>query len=142
MTITDSLMLSTGSLPAVDSRMNARVSLRNDTIIAAGSGAIGLNAEAGYNVVKPGAINARNVIVHATTDDLRSVVSPNPQNCIPAPCKPGDVTIDHSLFASSIGPVAIGDGNVSGDAMFADAALGDFHLRPGSPAIDAGVAIR
>jgi hypothetical protein len=33
----------------------------------------------------------------------------------------------------------IGEANVTGEAKFADAAQGDFHLLPGSPAIDAGI---
>jgi hypothetical protein len=60
----------------------------------------------------------------------------------------GQIEIDHSDFATRI-PLAtvrdaslitVGPGNVSGDPLFADPATGDFHLRAGSPAIDAGFA--
>src|SRR3954451_2349560 len=138
-TITDSLIRTTGAPSiAIDSSMGGKASLRNDTIVAAGTGALGVNVEAAYATVAPGFVNLRNVIVHASSTDLRSAVPKDPNACTPAPCKPGDITIDHSLFASTSGPIRDGGFNVTGDALFADAALGDFHLRAGSPAIDAG----
>jgi hypothetical protein len=73
------------------------------------------------------------------------------------------VTFENSIFSSNAGSGMLGDGgaqptwryndafastfsgmsgdgpgNVSVDPMFVDPVAGDFHLRPGSPLIDAG----
>jgi hypothetical protein len=60
-------------------------------------------------------------------------------------CEAGEIVIDHSNFASrepaagSVGDtIEVLPGNQSGDPLFTAAAAGDFHLRAGSPAIDAG----
>jgi PKD repeat protein len=45
-----------------------------------------------------------------------------------------------SLAYSCTLPLASGNGNVAGPALFADAAAGDYHLRPGSPCIDTATA--
>jgi len=45
----------------------------------------------------------------------------------------------NDVFASTFSAMsANGPGNAAVDPMFVDAAAGDFHLRPGSPVIDAG----
>ncbi len=52
--------------------------------------------------------------------------------------------IDHNFidgFGGTEGEM-LGEAAVQGDPLFAGAARGDFHLRPGSPAIDAGSADR
>ena len=65
-----------------------------------------------------------------------------------ATCRAGHMGIDHSDFATRA-PLASardgalitrGAGNLAADPLFADAGRGDFHLRRGSPAIDAGVS--
>jgi hypothetical protein len=139
--VSDSVLWTTGaSTSAVDTGRGGKATLRGDTIIAGGSGSIGLDAEPAMSTMPPGSIDARNLIVHASADDLRALVAPDPSQCTPAPCLPGYLRIDHSLFASSIGSVLDGGFNVSGDPRFADPALGNFRLKPGSPAIDAGAA--
>src|SRR5262249_34940831 len=59
-------------------------------------------------------------------------------------CGPGLVHIDHSSFTTKSAPepglITEGAGNRTGDPLFADLAHADYHLLPGSPAIDAGVA--
>ena len=47
------------------------------------------------------------------------------------------MTVSYSNFVDSTGTTA-GAGNQSSDPLFANSALGDFHLLAGSPAIDAG----
>jgi hypothetical protein len=139
-TITDSLISTTGPASAVESDRGGHIDLRNDTIVAGAAGGIGLDSMEAFSSAHAGTIVARNVIVHANQTDLLSRVSNDPSTCTPAPCSPGGVTVDHSLFASTNGPVVDGGSNVSGDPMFADGAFSDFHLLPGSPAIDAGTS--
>ena len=45
----------------------------------------------------------------------------------------------HNLFFDA--DPTVGDNNIEGDPMFVDPANGDFHLSPGSPAIDAGTQV-
>jgi hypothetical protein len=51
-------------------------------------------------------------------------------------CPAGSITVDHSNFVNAPGVQDLGS-NSSADPKFADALFEDFHLRRGSPAIDA-----
>ncbi|HUT13745.1 MAG TPA: lamin tail domain-containing protein, partial [Thermoguttaceae bacterium] len=48
---------------------------------------------------------------------------------------PADIHVDHSNLFSETWP---GEGNIDGDPLFVDRAGHDYHLRPGSPSVDAG----
>src|SRR3954454_2959337 len=140
-TVTDSVIAASGGATAVMAYFNnSTLHLRSDTIIATAAGASGIEVSAATSGLAAGQVDARNVIVKAAGRDLLSDVAANPASCTPAPCAPGALAIDHSAFADSNGPLLDGGSNVTGDPAFVNAATLDFHLAPGSPAIDAGVA--
>jgi hypothetical protein len=50
----------------------------------------------------------------------------------------GNVEVRHSLVGIASDEIAVKDSLMSIDPLFADPDVGDYHLQPGSPAIDAG----
>lgn len=67
-----------------------------------------------------------NILSHNGSGQFRTVPGKQPASCL----------VRNNLID---GPSEqIREGNVTGAAQFADAAQGDFHLLPDSPAIDAG----
>ncbi|HEY74959.1 MAG TPA: DUF5123 domain-containing protein [Thermoflexia bacterium] len=74
-----------------------------------------------------------NIIVSHTTGIY---VYPDPTN---------EVTATHTLFygngADTSGGVVTSTDEIGGDPLFVNPAGGDYHLRAGSPAIDAGTAV-
>ncbi len=84
-------------------------------------------------------------IARSTTTDIEA--TPLTTCSIDGTCSDGVIHIDHSLFnartplATDLGAAVIteGPGNRTGDPLFVDPIRGDYHLLPGSPAIDAGV---
>ncbi len=84
----------------------------------------------------------------ATSSIINGIFWNNTSNGLPeiAPAVPGNISIRHSLIQGSNGSggswngvlgVDLG-GNIDADPVFVDAATGDLHLAPTSPAINAG----
>jgi hypothetical protein len=98
--------------------------------------------------VVPNTIVATDTIARGDTADIGVAVL---SACdLDSDCKAGRISIDHSDFATrqpatpptrGADPITIGEGNISADPQFADAEHFDYHLLPGSPAIDAGISI-
>jgi hypothetical protein len=95
--------------------------------------------------VAPNDLVVTNAIARGTTD----VQAPTTISCVlDGFCDFGIVHIDHSDFVTrvpaaserSAALITEGPGNIAGDPLFANAANDDYHLLPGSPAIDVGVA--
>ena len=124
---------------------------RGGTLLVIGSTAIGsgapalLSASVGSDApVTPDDLVVSNSIARSDTTDIEA--EPVSACALGGFCEQGLVHIDHSDFATR-SPLASdrqaalitqGAGNLSGDPLFANPLTGDFHLRAGSPAIDAG----
>ncbi len=129
-TLTDSLVTSaTGDgLQA----QNGTLTARNDTVIAPAGDA--LHALSSFMIsFDPGTIDVRNTIARGAVDALAEPGTTG----IGCPCPDGVIDIGSSSFVTSSRITDQGH-NQSGNPLFAGPS--DFHLLPGSPAIDAGVA--
>lgn len=112
---------------------------RNATVIATGTGSVGLNANGNFTLAGTNQVaNVNNVIARGVATDLVAG-SPDADTVT--------MNVDHSNFVTSIPPpptagVNFNDtgGNQSQAPLFANAALGDFTQLAGSPTIDTGAA--
>jgi hypothetical protein len=97
--------------------------LRNVTAVASGTDSFGVFAQSGA------ALDLKNVIARGTITDLAA--------------SGGTLKVSYSnwevLWEDSVGLIQDKGHNQSGDPLFKDAANGNFHLKAGSPCIDAGV---
>jgi len=133
---------------AIASTSNSR--FRNVTAIGSGTGSRGLLVQASSS---PRVVSVKNAILRGDSAEFDMAV----QTGGPAPFSPGhpicmfdpllctdtvtsDVTIDHSNFRGTTGPLNAASGsNQTADPQFTNAPGGDFRPKAGSPAIDAGI---
>jgi hypothetical protein len=122
------------------------------TLRVVGTTAIGKRAPAllASNVVSADPVDPNKIVV---TDSITSSDIADLQAIPSLPCQTdffcadGMIQIDHSLFntrSPALGMptaslITAGAGNRSGDPRFTDPIRNNYHLLPGSPAIDAGV---
>lgn len=122
------------------------------TLRVVGSTAIGKNAPAllsplvsSEDPIVPSKLMVTDSIASSNTTDIQATAV---TACLLGfRCEPGTIAIDHSLFttrspmatAPGANVIAAGPGNRGGDPRFTDPIRGNYHLLPGSPAIDAGV---
>src|SRR5690349_8201072 len=122
------------------------------TLRVVGSTAVGKNAPAllalntsSSDPVDPNKIIVTDSIASSNVTDLQAVPTLPCQTDFF--CADGMIQVDHSLFntrspavgAAGAALITAGAGNRTGDPRFTDPIRNDYHLLPGSPAIDAGV---
>ncbi|MEA2444234.1 MAG: hypothetical protein QOJ12_1526 [Thermoleophilales bacterium] len=135
-TVSDSLIMAGGSAAVAPSLpVSPRLDLRNVTALTSGT-APALDAAVQNAIFMPGTMTAKNVIARsAGAADVQA--GPATASGCGGPCASGSLAISFSNFRTGSGPVdGSGGGNQNADPLFVSAT--DFHLQPGSPAIDAG----
>ena len=141
-----------GAAIAADADGGGTLRVVNSTALSTGGPALlSRPVESGMPVI-PNDLVVTNSIARGKGADIQATSSNDNPDCLNDEvirCAIGLLHIDHSDFgtraplvtAPDAGVISEGAGNVAGDPLFADAANGDFHLRAGSPAIDAGAAL-
>lgn len=132
-TVTDSLAIARAGGSAVFSAGGSH-QLLNLTAWATGAGSYGVRATNGAILTVKNTI-ARGKAVDISADPASLTIS---ADCaVFTGCPAATVNVDHSNYRTAI-RVTDNGGNQSAPPRFVDATFEDFHLREGSPAIDAG----
>jgi parallel beta-helix repeat protein len=99
----------------------ANTRLLNNTVVMTGPGTQGFVCHGGCS---PGVLTMRNNVIQAVAK---------------AGYADGAFDEDYNLFSGGITQFPLGPNSVVTNLLFANPGAGDFHLAPGSPAIDSGV---
>jgi hypothetical protein len=135
-----------GAAIAADAPQGGTLRVVNTTAVATGAPALLARVRSATPPIAPNVLEVSNAIARGGPSDIEAT---DIALCkIDQPCAPGEIAIDHSNFAVRVpaanapgrGVITEGTGNQSADPRFVNPGAGDFHLRAGSPAIDAGAA--
>jgi len=136
---------SQGAAIAADAPQGGTLRVINATAIAHEAPALLARAvRSATGPVGPNVLSVSNSIARGGPADVQGTASV--ACAIGEYCDLGRIALDHSNFAvrdpapgaPGAAVIAADPGNQSADPRFADAGAGDYHLRAGSPAIDAG----
>jgi len=135
-----------GAAIAADAPQGGTLRVVNTTAVATGAPALLAQVRSATPPIAPNVLEVSNAIARGGPSDIEAT---DIALCkIDQPCAPGEIAIDHSSFAVRTpagnapgrGIITEGTGNQSADPRFVNPGAGDYHLRAGSPAIDAGSA--
>ena len=135
-----------GAAIAADAPQGETLRVVNTTAVATGAPALLARVRSATPPIAPNVLEVSNAIARGGPSDVEAT---DIALCkLEQPCAPGEIAIDHSNFAVRVpaanapgrGVITEGTGNQSADPRFVNAGAGDFHLRAGSPAIDAGTS--
>ncbi|HEX5925464.1 MAG TPA: choice-of-anchor Q domain-containing protein [Baekduia sp.] len=135
-----------GAAIAADAPQGGTLRVINTTAVATGAPALLARVRSATPPIAPNVLEVSNAIARGGPSDIEAT---DIALCrIEQPCAPGEIAIDHSNFAVRTpaanapgrGVITEGTGNQSADPRFVNPGTGDFHLRAGSPAIDAGTS--
>lgn len=132
-TVTDSVAIARAGGSAVFSAGGSH-QLLNLTAWATGAGSYGIRATNGA------ALSIKNTIARGEAVDISAdpaSVTITADCAVFTGCPAATANVDHSNYRTETGVTGNG-GNQSARPRFVDAAFEDFHLRRGSPAVDAG----
>jgi hypothetical protein len=136
---------SNGAAIKVDASDGGTLRVVGSTVIGKEAPALLSPGVSSEDPIVPNKLVVTDSIISSNATDLQA--SPVTACLLDFRCEPGTIAIDHSLFntrsplpaAPGANVITTGTGNRSGDPRFTDPIRNDYHLLPGSPAIDAGV---